>query len=406
MRGILESLVSRTILAALAAVLFPASFVPENAVAAQLTESRPTPTTTQPKIIDYQRGVRINWRDREVEVDGQVVLREGALELFACSPLTREHESIVCVDARPLHIYQALGLIGLNPGRPSYFDPDTRRYYPARGDPVEIEVRYVSDGRTHREPIEKWMRRAKPGDKPGNGSDLPPQPWIFAGSYMTEEGTFGADPEGTVIAVVEFGSSIIALPDYHSDSNAELWLVPNTERIPPLYTRCTLVFRHGPVRMTLDSVGRVEISQRRVTMAEATSTIQRLRGENQNVRFWLTIDPQCPADRESGFRTLLERLKVPAKSITVIRSTASRPANHDPQAMARWILETASSPAGSPTTQPAWAKATKRIVAELATRTRIFQARTEDLAGYLEQLGSGLRKTPITTIAPNTQPNQ
>ena len=144
MRGILESLVSRTILAALAAVLFPASFVPENAVAAQLTESRPTPTTTQPKIIDYQRGVRINWRDREVEVDGQVVLREGALELFACSPLTREHESIVCVDARPLHIYQALGLIGLNPGRPSYFDPDTRRYYPARGDPVEIEVAEAS----------------------------------------------------------------------------------------------------------------------------------------------------------------------------------------------------------------------------------------------------------------------
>ncbi|MDM8007679.1 MAG: YdjY domain-containing protein [Phycisphaerae bacterium] len=406
MRGILESLTPRTVFSVLAALLFLTSVFSDRAVAEQLTESRPAAPTPQPRIVDYQRGVRINWQNREAELDGQVVLREGALELFACSPLTREHESIVCIDARPLHVFQALGLIGLTPGRPSDFDPDTGRYYPASGDPVEIDVQYLQNGRIRREPIERWMRRAKPGDKPGSGSDLEPQPWVFAGSYATENGTFAADPEGTVISVVDFGSSIVALQDYHSDSNAELWLVPATERVPPLYTRCTLILRHGPVRMRLDSAGRVEISQRMMTMAEASRTIQRIRGENPNVRFRLTIDPQCPADRETGFRTLLDRLTVPAESIIITRPSTSRPADHDPQAMPRWLRETASSAAETSTTQPAWAAAAHKVLAELVTRTRIFQARTEDWAGYLEQLGSGLGTMPITATAPNTQPNQ
>ncbi|HPD31920.1 MAG TPA: YdjY domain-containing protein [Phycisphaerae bacterium] len=405
MRGIIAAITSRIALtASTASIVCGSAFAV--ARADRLTESRPALSTTQPGVAEYQRGVRINWRDREVEVDGQVVLREGALELFACSPLTREHESIVCIDARPLHVFQALGLIGLTPGRPSDFDPDTGRYSPARGDPVEIEVRYLQDGRVRREPIERWMRRAKPGDKPGTGLDLPPQPWVFAGSYTTDNGSFAADPEGTVIAVVDFSSSIVALPEYHSDSNAELWLVPATERIPPLYSRCTLVFRHGPVRIRLDSVGRVEISQRTMTMAEATRTIQNIRGENPNVRLWLTVDPQCPADRETAFRAILDRLKIPAESITISRAPTSGPVEHNPQGMLQWVRKTTSSETKPSTAQPPWAAAARRVIGELATRTRIFEARTENWVGYLQQLRAGLRTAPITSTAPSTQPNQ
>ena len=53
----------------------------------------------------FMPGVRINWQDREVEVAGVVVLREGMLALFASSPGTREHESIVRINARPMHVY-------------------------------------------------------------------------------------------------------------------------------------------------------------------------------------------------------------------------------------------------------------------------------------------------------------
>ncbi|MCH8851940.1 MAG: hypothetical protein IID41_04735, partial [Planctomycetes bacterium] len=68
----------------------------------------------------FMPGVRINWQEREVEVAGVVVLREGMLELFACSADTREHESIMRISARPAHVYQALGLLGLEPGSPPY----------------------------------------------------------------------------------------------------------------------------------------------------------------------------------------------------------------------------------------------------------------------------------------------
>ncbi|UCE61208.1 MAG: hypothetical protein JSU63_05560, partial [Phycisphaerales bacterium] len=70
----------------------------------------PEEATSQPR--QFAPGVKIDWQRRVVEVDASVVLREGPLELLACSPQTREHESILAVRARPLHIYQAMGLIG------------------------------------------------------------------------------------------------------------------------------------------------------------------------------------------------------------------------------------------------------------------------------------------------------
>ena len=69
---------------------------------------------------------------------------------------------------------------------------------------VEIEVQYLLDGKMRREPIERWMRHVRPGNDPGQGTDIEPLPWVFAGSYTTDNGVFAADPEGAVIAVVVF----------------------------------------------------------------------------------------------------------------------------------------------------------------------------------------------------------
>jgi hypothetical protein len=368
-----------------------------NAFAQRSQTSQPS---TRPAIVDYQHGVRINWRDRQVEVQGQVVLREGALELFACSPHTREHESIVCIDARPLHVFQALGLIGINPGQPSLYNPDTREYQPAAGDPVEIEVDYVLEGRNRREPIERWLRRSRQGEKPGTGSDVQPLPWVFAGSFTGEEGTFAADPEGTVISLVDFGSSLIALPEYHSDSNAELWLEPATERIPPVKTPCTLIFRSGPVNLNLDSAGRVRFSGRTLTLVEATRALRELYGDNPGIRFRLVISPQCPADRESAFLSIVHLLKIPREAISIVRENTPAPASHDPKALADWVREHTSPTGNAASTRPAWNEAAEKVTTDLTTRLRILQARTEDLAEYLRQLSSGLG----TVVAPNSAP--
>src|SRR5262249_47527761 len=86
------------------------------------------PPATQPagKVVRFADGVTIDWGRRQVEIDSQVVLREGVLELLACSRGTKEHESILQVRAQPLNVYQALGMLGLPDGQPPRFDEATK----------------------------------------------------------------------------------------------------------------------------------------------------------------------------------------------------------------------------------------------------------------------------------------
>ena len=82
-----------------------------------------------------------------------------------------------------------------------------------------------------------WLRTA------GDDSAPPPRPWLFTGSVRDAEGRLAVDRDGTVVTVVDFGSELIGLAEYHSAENADLWLEAFTERIPPKGTRCTLIFR-------------------------------------------------------------------------------------------------------------------------------------------------------------------
>src|SRR5262249_41080401 len=82
------------------------------------------PPATQPtgKVVRFAEGVSIDWGRKQVEIDSQVVLRDGVLELLACSRGTKEHESILQIRARPQNVYQALGMLGLPDGQPPRFD--------------------------------------------------------------------------------------------------------------------------------------------------------------------------------------------------------------------------------------------------------------------------------------------
>ncbi len=215
----------------------------------------------------FMPGVRINWQNREVEVAGGVVLREGMLELFACSPNTREHESIVRINARPTHVYQALGLLGLEPGSPPRWDPETERGFAATGPRLRLRVRYQRDGRLYTDEIHKWMWNIMT-DEPA-----PPTQWVFSGSLRDGQGRLAVDFEGTVVCVVDFQAALISLPQSYSDSNEDLWLRPHAERIPPLGSPCVLLIQAVPEshriirigrygRLTLDgrSLGRAELA--------------------------------------------------------------------------------------------------------------------------------------------------
>jgi len=192
-----------------------------------------------PRIVDFQPGIRIDFSIPQVEVAGEVILRRGELELFAYSkaPTPKQHETILLLRSKPESIYHALGLIGLKPGHPVSYDWQTQVTTPAAGDPVDVLVRYESEGKKVEASACDWMfdlKRQKPMSR---------RHWLFAGSTRMEDGRFFADIDGTVVTVVNFNSALLSLPNLHSESNAELWLAANTEAIPPVGTPVTLILR-------------------------------------------------------------------------------------------------------------------------------------------------------------------
>ena len=113
-------------------------FLPTTASAASASAPASRPA---PRVVEFQPGVRIDWTERQVVVQATVVLREGLIELFACSPHTREHEAVVRIEARPWYVFQAMGLVGLVPGRPFGYDARAQANHPAEGESLELDVR-------------------------------------------------------------------------------------------------------------------------------------------------------------------------------------------------------------------------------------------------------------------------
>jgi hypothetical protein len=188
-----------------------------------------------PKRVDFQPGVVIDWSRRQVEVDCTVVLREGLLELVACTANSREHEALLRVNARAMHIYMALGLLGLEPGKPAAWDFDKDQPIPATGGAVSVSVRFERNGQAVEQNVRHWLLE--------KGQVMRERHWVFAGSVPTKDGDLVAQREGTIVTVVDFGDALLGLPENHTADNEELWLEPNTEAIPELGAGVTLILR-------------------------------------------------------------------------------------------------------------------------------------------------------------------
>ena len=81
----------------------------------------PTTMTTHPTTgpVNFLPGLRINFKEGTIDLEGKVVLREGEwLELLACAPGTKEHEAVFSVKAKPSSIHAALLALGQEPGSP------------------------------------------------------------------------------------------------------------------------------------------------------------------------------------------------------------------------------------------------------------------------------------------------
>jgi len=258
-------------------------------------------------MVDYAPGIRIDWSRFQVELDGVVVLRDGPLELFACSPGTREHESIVAVQARPLHVFQALGLVGLQPGHPVTYDRQQDRWLPAAGDRLVIDVRYRAGSALRTVSAWDWILDAATGKRPS------PREWLFCGSRRFPGGVFGADADGTVVCVVDFDTTLIGLAESHSADNALLWAAADPAAVPPAGTPCTLLLRPAvapPLVVECAAQGRYRVDGAWVDGAGLREAARQRREAHPGVRATIRLLPEAPPQAAGTAADLLRQAGV------------------------------------------------------------------------------------------------
>jgi hypothetical protein len=173
---------------------------------------------------------------KRVVVDGNVCLREGQLEMFACPRGTKEHESIVAADTLAYAVHAGLLAVGAQSGSPAQYQPT---YKPAHGTEIDVEIVWTDkQGNVHRDKAQDWIRDIKTGKALEH-------PWVFGGSGFWQDEQTGAKSylaeSGDFICVSNFPSAMLDLPVESSQANEALVYEAFTERIPPVGTRVRLV---------------------------------------------------------------------------------------------------------------------------------------------------------------------
>jgi len=215
---------------------------------AQQPEGLPQTATDSVERPDGQEAmphVRVDRVGRFVDVDASVNLREADwLELLACTPDSRTHESILVTEAQPSHIHLGLVMLGLEPGSPMRWEKIEHQYRvdPAYGPKVAVSIVMDDGGQLVEVPANQWLANQETGKPPKDNI------WLFTGSIFSKKNdppTYVADLSGTVLSLVHFGDDVLARATdqtNHSDNGA--WQC-HTQAIPPVGTQ--VVIRLRPV---------------------------------------------------------------------------------------------------------------------------------------------------------------
>lgn len=200
---------------------------------------------TQPAAGEPIPGLTVHREAGYIDLDATVVGRGTEwLELIACSPKSREHESIVTVTAKPSHIHLALLTLGLEPGAPLSWEGKGEDVvvHPPHGPVVEVffVVPGEAEGPAVEVPANRWVLNRETGEPLGANR------WLFAGSvFRSYEGRqiYMADLNGTVVSLVSFGDDLLVRPTTMTNQTDQQVWQANAELIPPEGTRLTLRLR-------------------------------------------------------------------------------------------------------------------------------------------------------------------
>lgn len=193
------------------------------------------------KRLDPNAEVWLDQKYRRVVLQGEVVFRQGPLELFACPKGTKEHESIIACPTKAYVVHAALLALGAEPGHPVVFRPE---YRTAEGPEIDVTIYWKdASGQQRHARGQDWVRNTKTGQSLD-------QPWIFAGSGFFKDEPTGQNlymaESGDLICVSNFPSAMLDLPIKSSEANDALLFECFTDRIPALGTKVMLTLTPKP----------------------------------------------------------------------------------------------------------------------------------------------------------------
>lgn len=214
---------------------------------------KPAAADAQPDVVDQaiaqlneaDNGITVNREGQYVDVKAKVCLRSAEfLEMFACTPDTREHESILVLKAQPSMMHLGLLLLGQEPGKPLFYDQkfSPPKLVTATGPKIKVYIVQKVLGEEQELPANRWVKDNN------NGEMMADNTWLFAGSITTkvnDKQVYLADLNGSAISLVNFGDDLLTLPTqvtHANESHGKTW-APRTEAIPRVGTEVTLRLR-------------------------------------------------------------------------------------------------------------------------------------------------------------------
>ena len=179
-------------------------------------------------------GLRIDRRKRYVDVDAEVCLVDGSLELLATTPEGKPHEAILTLKPRPRQLHAALLMLGLESGTPGEYG-----FFAATGDRVRLSVVFDKAGERVEVPVNELVVNNETDEY------LPDNVFVFAGSLFAcarddNRLLYAADITGDVISIVSFPGEVLALPEPASNMNGELMWWANDSALPKKGTSVVL----------------------------------------------------------------------------------------------------------------------------------------------------------------------
>ena len=265
-----KSFISRGFVNALAALAMAATLVAQTEeVETEKKEEIPAEAKKPVVVLSQNReqlelpGIKVQIKERYVDVDATVCLTAGLLELVVCAKDTKEHESVIAIDAKAAHIHASLLLLGIKPGNPAMRkviegeNAEDGRWIdlPPRGPKVDVFL-VVKDeaGKPVERPISDFLMKDHDryevkleGQEEAGTERFPTNTFLFAGSHVYRGGEgppkYLADVDGNVISISTFGNELLCLPGVYTQGNEGLvWEVDSTH-LPELGEKVILRLR-------------------------------------------------------------------------------------------------------------------------------------------------------------------